>query len=263
MSNLEFRGSNGGFNGWCELFVQQEKPDWHSYVIFASHLSFVACLYSSWSRVGLVERLSLIVTSFVSLFYHLCDEFIFCFIFNIRAWHALDVFLTFFLVTLFCVHILDVSADERILLRASLSSLSLVLLYLDRFSVTVNVVLWSVPAVLLASRFLFQTSRQLRWKGETVIRPRPPRVNRIQLVLCLALLAVGIVCFVAGNFVQVSSSTCPPHSSGSHSADAPETGLYWMFHSSWHIVCMLVVDLLARATQRDLEDETEDHFLWF
>ncbi len=163
---------------------------------------------------------------------------------QVFTWHLLDIFITFFGVSLLSVYVLDIRPSEggRALESRLLAALSVItgsLVYYDRFSVAINGVLWALPIGLLIVRFNFHP-------------PPPPRHSAFSLHLTRAFvyLGLGLICFVCANFVFEYPKP--------RAATVPDTRYYWAFHSVWHIFSSLSVYSLLQTTPLPLA--SSEHF---
>lgn len=57
---------------------QDEKPDWHSYIILLSHLGYLFCTWVSYTQGLSILSLNFAFATCISILYHLCDESIVC-----------------------------------------------------------------------------------------------------------------------------------------------------------------------------------------
>jgi hypothetical protein len=211
---------------------QLVRPSGHSLVILASHVSFLLCLATAVRRRQLLEAASLALSATISFCYHLCDENIACPLgWSVFAWHALDVWSTFFLVC-FVLGVLVLDFDTRrarVLARAAYFALVSGCVWYDRGSMLLFGGLLASVAAAVLFRYGVQRHHQQRHQR------RARRFHIRKLVTGLAIFGVSLGCFVVANTPVVGPVTYDAARDGAvKRMDVPDTAVYWFFHAVWH-----------------------------
>ena len=215
------------------MIFQHQRPSLHSYVILASHASFIVCIAEALRRRLVVESVSLLLSAFISIFYHLCDENLHCaFGMDIYGWHAADVWSTFFLICFVLgVMILNIrDAFGRNALRMAYLAAVTLFVWIDAGNMLLLGSLLVVVATSVVLRFTW-------WPLEDKLS-HAKRVERNKfLAVGLGTFALALGCFVVANTPVVGPVTYNASIHGPQKPmDVPDTAVYWVFHSVWHFL---------------------------
>jgi len=106
--------------------------------------------------------------------------------------------------------------------------MALALLYFNRFSALVNVVLWWIPLLYILYGYIFYNKI-----------PQYPMYS----IFKISLLLIGaITSFVLANVKEWNEMIEPERSQ--IYPTAPETDYYWLFHSLWHLLSQFAISYL-------------------
>ena len=233
---------------------QDARPSGHSYVIMASHVSFIAAIFTAFRYGKLVEGFGLALSCVISLHYHLCDENLHCpYGIGIEGWHALDVWSTFFLVCfIFAVMVLDLKSKKAKFIVRVVYFIAVTgsVMYDKSSMVLFGGLLASVGLLITLKVFkqvYFTSSNNARraTTGSTTTAPVK------DLVAGLTIFAISLGCFVLANTpgaLGIGGYTRydPKRDGPLKPMDMPDTSTYWLFHSIWHFASAISALFILR-----------------
>lgn len=215
------------------MIFQLQRPSAHSYIILASHASFIFCIREAIRRRLFVESMSLLLSATISMFYHLCDENFHCaFGIDIYGWHAADVWSTFFLIC-FVLGVMVLNINNKLwrtILRMAYLTAITVFVWTDPGNMVLLGSLLVVVATTVTLKFsLFPDKCNLS-------SSRRQERNQF-LAVGLGTFALALGCFVVANTPIVGPITYSADIHGPRKPmDVPDTAVYWVFHSIWHFL---------------------------
>lgn len=242
-----------------DILRQTSRPSPHSYVILLSHIGYLWCVLVSWKMQFFYECLTFAIATLISFLYHLCDDKIICIgayspckrfsasCFNLRVlrqtafypfeldsgmplegWHFLDVYYTFYTVMVITLYLCGIKAsDAKLMLVNVYSTFMVALVHFARFTVWANIALWAVPFTL----FMF-----CLWKKQVA------HFEASTLVKVTLYLLISVASFVLANFTGFNR--LPDAKRLAINPTAPETDVYWLFHSLWHFFSQVAIGYL-------------------
>lgn len=147
---------------------------------------------------------------------------------QLEGWHFLDVYYTFYTVMVVTLYLCGVKAgDHKLMLVNVYSTFVAALVHTARFTVEANLALWGVPfTFFMVSLF----SKQIvQFEYRTLLK--------VTLYLLIA-----VASFVLANFTGFNRQ--PDDERLRLSPSAPETDVYWLFHSLWHFFSQVAIGYL-------------------
>lgn len=149
----------------------------------------------------------------------------------LEGWHFLDVYYTFYTVMVVTLYLCGVRAsDSKLMMVNVYSTVIAALVHFARFTVTANIILWAIPFAFFT--FCFFTKRIAQFDTKT-------------LASVTIYLLVAVASFVLANFTGFNQHGDEVRLKLSPSA--PETDVYWLFHSLWHFFSQLAIGYLLLA----------------
>eukprot|EP01062_Namystynia_karyoxenos_P063278 TRINITY_DN5608_c0_g1_i1.p1 TRINITY_DN5608_c0_g1~~TRINITY_DN5608_c0_g1_i1.p1 ORF type:complete len:219 (+),score=59.12 TRINITY_DN5608_c0_g1_i1:70-726(+) len=213
-----------------DLLAQRGRPSWHSGALLASNAAFAAGACAALRSGHVLEGAALAAVAAVSTLYHLCDENVTCVGgLDILGWHAVDVWVTFAVVNaVFAVTLLRVRRrGRRRLLRAAQLALVTAGIGYDRFNPLVSAGLYAAAVVPVLAR---------------------AGARRVALRQGMLLLAAAAGCFISANAAPgPGGERLRSGPEGVAFPHLPETTLYWLWHSLWHLAVVAAALALLRT----------------
>ena len=153
----------------------------------------------------------------------------------LEGWHFLDVYYTFYTVMVLTLYLCGVRAsDAKLMLVNVYSTVMVALVHFARFTVGANLILWALPFT------FFMVS---------LFAKKIVHFDLNVLVKVTIYLLIAVVSFVLANFTGFNR-----HSDQERlklSPTAPETDVYWLFHSLWHFFSQVAIGYLLLANKQD------------
>ena len=150
----------------------------------------------------------------------------------LEAWHFLDVYYTFYTVMVLTLFICGINGGDYKLMIVNLySTLMVALVHYARFTVHANLILWAFPF----SFFLF-----------SMIMKKTRHIQPAILIKVIVNLAVAVISFVLANFTGFNRENDSIRYKNNPSA--PETDIYWIFHSLWHLFSQIAIFYLLDSS---------------
>lgn len=151
----------------------------------------------------------------------------------LEGWHFLDVYYTFYTVMVVTLYLCGVRAsDTKLMLVNVYSTIMVALVHYARFTVGANLVMWAIP-------FTFFIV--------SIFKKKIAHFEVKTLAKVTVYLLVAVASFVLANFTGFNR-----HGDEERlrlSPSAPETDVYWLFHSLWHFFSQVAIGYLLLANK--------------
>jgi uncharacterized membrane protein len=149
----------------------------------------------------------------------------------LEGWHFLDVYYTFYTVMVLTLYLCGVRASDAKLMMVNVYSTFMVaLVHFARFTVGANIALWAVPfTFFMVSLF-----------SKKIVSFDVSTLGKVTIYLLIA-----VASFVLANFTGFNRLSDEERLRLSPSA--PETDVYWLFHSLWHFFSQVAIGYLLLA----------------